>query len=464
MKKIMIVLILLAILFLEIPFSVYANGSISPSPRSLSIIKGGSASFRVTASNACGRVDISSSDSSVASVDVSSQWLENNSVTVTVTGVSAGSATITVRLSDAATFDEEELSGSYSVNVTVSEPQPQTPVGDTGNSNNNSNSGSSNSSNSQSTINTSSNNNQKTEDNNLSKNSNIKTLSVDGYELTNTEENTYELVVMNNITKINISATAEDSKATVTGTGEKQLEIGLNIFDVIVVSESGAKKSYTIKVTRKDDYYLDDLNNVLSDEEITNPEIVIDKETNITGEMIEKIKNSGKNVIFKCYNENKEIIYSWIIDGSKVKDLDEFNTGLTFTTENAEKIGEASNYADGMYLNFEHSGNLPKGTKIRIYVGDKFEDGKHVNVYYYDNYNRKMDLIENGLIVTDGYIEFEINHCSVYFVTRSTINETKANYTQTDKYKVLSIITIFILLIVIILDLFKINPILKVKK
>ena len=123
MKKMKIFIIAILLLLLILPINVLAAGSITPAPRSLSITKGGTKTFKITASNAVGRVDISSSNPSVAKVNVSSQWLENSSVTVTVTGVSAGTANITVKLTDAATFDEEVLTGSYTISVTVKNSQ-----------------------------------------------------------------------------------------------------------------------------------------------------------------------------------------------------------------------------------------------------------------------------------------------------------------------------------------------------
>ena len=116
MKKFLVILITLLCFF---PINVFASGSISVNRGSLSIAKGSSSSFVVSANNAAGRVDIYSSNSSVAKVSTSSSWLDNNSVTVTVTGLNDGNATIIVKITDAATYDEEALSGTRSVSVNV---------------------------------------------------------------------------------------------------------------------------------------------------------------------------------------------------------------------------------------------------------------------------------------------------------------------------------------------------------
>ncbi len=108
--------------------SVYAAGSLGVSTGSLSLTTGGSASFTVSANNAAGRVDISSSNTGVARVSVGSSFLDNSSVTVTVTAAAAGSAVITIRATDMTTYDDENLTGTtrtVSVNVSAPAPAPQ---------------------------------------------------------------------------------------------------------------------------------------------------------------------------------------------------------------------------------------------------------------------------------------------------------------------------------------------------
>ena len=61
---------------------------------------------------------------------------------------------------------------------------------------------------------------------------------------------TYNLTI--NSDKTTINATATDSKATITGTGEKNLNIGSNKFEIVVTSELGTKKTYTLNITRND--------------------------------------------------------------------------------------------------------------------------------------------------------------------------------------------------------------------
>lgn len=429
MKKIKNLLLILAI-FLVLPVSVFASGSISPSPRSLTITKGSTATFRITASNAVGRVDISSSNSSIASINTSSQWLENNSVTVTVTGISAGTTSIVVKLSDAATFDEEELSGSYTVSVTVKEP-----------STNNSN------------TNNKPNNNANNKPNNYSTNNKLKELSIEGYELSKKDSNNYELTVNNNVTDIKINGTAEDSKAKIDGLGNKKLEVGLNTFEIVVIAESGAKNKIIVNVTRKDGYYIEDLEDLIKDDSLEIKNIIIKDNTIINNDIIKKMNK--KNVTFNYTNDN--ISYYWTVDGSKAKKNVEFSTLIEFS-EFDEKIDSTTNYSKGIYLNFTHEGELPEGTKVGVKVSDKYKDGDKLNIYYYNSKTQKIEFITSTK-VKYGYAEFEIEHCSKYFLTMANINTNIS--TAFNIYLVISIIELFAIIAIIVCDILKLNPLLK---
>ena len=126
MKKIKYLLLALALL-LVLPFKVYAAGGISLSTTSLSIEKGSSATFKVSANNAAGRIDISSANSGIANANKTSEFLDNNSVTVTVTAKEVGRTTINIVLTDVSTFDEEEKTGTLTVSINVVEPKKEEP-------------------------------------------------------------------------------------------------------------------------------------------------------------------------------------------------------------------------------------------------------------------------------------------------------------------------------------------------
>lgn len=61
----------------------------------------------------------------------------------------------------------------------------------------------------------------------------------------------YTVTVDNDIDSIILGATAEDSTATISGIGSKNLAIGINRFTIVVTAENGLTKNYYIEVTRK---------------------------------------------------------------------------------------------------------------------------------------------------------------------------------------------------------------------
>lgn len=63
---------------------------------------------------------------------------------------------------------------------------------------------------------------------------------------------TYDVTVPLDVESIEIYATASDSKASISGTGKKNLEEGLNEFEIVVTAEDGTVKTYTINVTREE--------------------------------------------------------------------------------------------------------------------------------------------------------------------------------------------------------------------
>lgn len=86
-----------------------------------------------------------------------------------------------------------------------------------------------------------------------SSNNNLSSLSVSNGNINFNKNNTnYSVSVESNVTNITISATSEDSGASISGTGNKNLNYGNNKFDITVTAPSGVKKTYTINVNRKD--------------------------------------------------------------------------------------------------------------------------------------------------------------------------------------------------------------------
>ena len=68
----------------------------------------------------------------------------------------------------------------------------------------------------------------------------------------NKNTSNYTIIVNNNVTSVTIMANADDSKATVSGVGTKQLSVYSNNFPIRVTAENGTTRSYGINIVRRD--------------------------------------------------------------------------------------------------------------------------------------------------------------------------------------------------------------------
>ncbi len=88
-----------------------------------------------------------------------------------------------------------------------------------------------------------------------SKDNNLKSLTVEGYELSpvfNKDVTEYTVSVPDTVEQIKVSAQVNDSKAHVTGTGDISLSQGINKVEVVVTAQNGSVKKYYITVDVKD--------------------------------------------------------------------------------------------------------------------------------------------------------------------------------------------------------------------
>lgn len=457
MKKIKMFLIALVINFCFM-INVFAQGSVSISTSSLNITKGESKTFTISANNSAGRIDISSTNSGIASISKSSTFLDMTSDTITVTANNVGSTTIKIYISDMTTYDDEVLSGkTYTINVNVSDVVKEETAKKENNvsSNNNVSDNQNNNYNNIMEKNTSKIVDKKS---NKSNNTNLKELKVEGFELNKIDDNHYSLNVNNSVKSINVLATAEDNNATVNGIGLHKLNVGKNEINLEVVAQNGNIKTILLSVNRNDKLTINDLKEVINDKDIEDIEILIDNDTTITKEYLKLIKESKRTVIFSYYNEDNKKMYSWIVNGKKIDKLLDINTSIGLNKNNVKIIKRISNYADGIFINFKHNGSLPNGISIQIYVGDKFENRDDVNLYYYNEKNNILELKLESIKVQKEYIEFSINHCSDYFVTMSNL---KINNKSNNIFPIIIIIELVIVFGIMLYYVWKLKTIKK---
>ena len=63
---------------------------------------------------------------------------------------------------------------------------------------------------------------------------------------------TYNIEVDYEISSLDIKAESENNKATITGIGNHSLNVGKNVFKIVVKAEDKSSRVYTLNVTRKE--------------------------------------------------------------------------------------------------------------------------------------------------------------------------------------------------------------------
>ncbi|MFI3172931.1 MAG: cadherin-like beta sandwich domain-containing protein [Eubacteriales bacterium] len=236
-KKIIAIATMSLLLILINDNTAYAAGSFSVSGGG-SVSAGGSITVSISTNNCAGVFAISADNGAVVSAGT---VFVDGSGSVTVTAPSSGSFTVTVTASDVLSYDAspEVVSGSQSVSASVAAAVTTTPSTDTSTSTN-------------TTTTTTTETTTEVVEDTRSTNNYLEELSVSVGTLSPSfDRATQEYTVsVENVDTIEVSATAEDSAASMTGTGEYELEVGENEISVVVTSEKGNYRTYVITVTK----------------------------------------------------------------------------------------------------------------------------------------------------------------------------------------------------------------------
>jgi hypothetical protein len=258
---------------------------------------------------------------------------------------------------------------------------------------------------------------------NLSINNKLRSLEIVGYPITfSADIKEYEITVDNTVDSVDINAVADDSKATLTINNVTELQFGVNEISVIVTSESGVANTYVIKVIRSSlgpvmpiEKVLEAITDTAAEEfvAVVGPEDVIDKE------IFDALKTTKKKLTVQRRNEVGALLYSWSFDGSQILTTSDVKSGIIFGSMDITNIDKITNFARRVDLSFFHSGALPQGTQVTVYVGDEFDDNEVLKFYYFNKETQQMELIINNVIVADGYVTFPMEHSSDYILTKA---------------------------------------------
>lgn len=210
MKKLKLLLVLFLSIFINIKivdaFSINASST---------VYVNSNVAVTVDATGLIGQFNISSSDSSVLAGG-DTVWIENERKTFYFTAKTTGSSTITVKAIDVSDKDGNEYSSSRSIKINVVK-KTTTPSVDVNKV--------------------------------YSKNNYLKSLDIEGYDLNpsfNKDTLEYKVELKPGTTSINVSASKEDTAASIKGIGEIEVSEGVNTISIVVIAENGNERKYVI--------------------------------------------------------------------------------------------------------------------------------------------------------------------------------------------------------------------------
>lgn len=154
-------------------------------------------------------------------------------------------------------------------------------------------------------------------------NNDLSKLEVEGYSLSPIFDEdilSYETYVNKNVNKIKINATTKYDTSSISGIGEKELKDDESIFTIVVKSEAGEEKKYTITVHRVEDTtsvkdVIDKVSGNIKDDYIVN----VNYNFKVSDYKNDIIKNGAQSVVIKNSN------------GSIMKDNDILTTSSKIT-------------------------------------------------------------------------------------------------------------------------------------
>lgn len=294
MKNILKYSLISILLFVISITNVYA-GSVNVSG-SRSVTVGNSVRISITPNDVVGRFSVTSSNNNILSGGTASDWIDE-AVSYTFTARNAGTATISVVPIDAADSNRD-YKQINTITITVN---PKKVIV-------------------------------------LSTNNNLSGLSIDGVTLSpefNKDTLEYSAELEAGTEKINVGANAEDSTATISGNGEKEVSEGDNNIEVVVTAQNGATKTYVIKANVKEFNPIkvkidkQDLTVVRNKKNLTPPTNYVETSVNIGGEEVPAYENKITKYTIVALKDSKGIQNWYVKDKDNYKLYKEYKFGMT---------------------------------------------------------------------------------------------------------------------------------------
>lgn len=268
-----------------------------------------------------------------------------------------------------------------------------------------------------------------------SSNNYLKLLSIEGYEISFDKETLeYSIEVENGVEKVNIKATTEDSSASVSGTGEKEVTEGNNKLEVKVIAENGNERTYVINVKVKE---LDPINVKVDNEEYTviRKENVLEvpksyEKTTVTidGEEVLAYYNKNTKYTLVGLKDKEGNANYYIYDNGKYTLYKEYTfNGITlYLTDKKVDLPNfkktSFNYNDNKIEAYQLSEDKLSGSSEKFYLfyAVNIETGKE-NLYQYDPSEGTVQKYSSSMMNLLEVYKEEANRNFILFVAVSVV-------------------------------------------
>lgn len=306
---------------------------------------------------------------------------KSTTVTFKFKAKASGSATVSLKINEALDFDGNNLSGSKSVSKTINiKTQAEVEAS-------------------------------------YSKNNNLSKLTISEGTLDpvfNKNTLNYSVEVPNEVTKITISGSKEDSKSYVDGFKTYDLEEGLNKIAVKVTAQNGSSKTYTINVTRKElapitvEVDGKSLNVVRKKDLIEAPNSNYQETTiEINNEEVPAFINEATNTTLVGLKDGEGNISLYIYNDGNYQEYKEFIFDSIIITEaNGNNIPEGYEKTSIKIGDKEITAYKEKDGNNDYYLlnGTNITTGKE-NLYQYDSKEKTIQIFNNSMLTKINELE-----------------------------------------------------------
>ncbi len=238
-----------------------------------------------------------------------------------------------------------------------------------------------------------------------STNNNLQSLSVEGYEISpkfDAKTKEYSVNVPNTVDKIKIIATKADGYASLSGDGEKEVEEGANLFEIVVTSETGVANLYKLTVNVED---LNPIEVTVGDKKytlvknpknLTKPDLFTETTVTIDGNEIPGFVNENTKCTLVGLKDESGKIYLFIYADGKYTLYNEYKTNnmyiMFLKMENVPALYKKYK----LMINDEYvdAYKLKGDNKILVY-GQNIESGEK-NYYTYDRKEKTLQIFNKN--------------------------------------------------------------------